>query len=153
MNKLRIGLVGCGPIAQNAHLPAIEKARDIRLQAIADTDAALRESVSLRYCPRSVYKHSDEIFADPNVDLVVLAVGDRFHVPLAMNAVRAGKHVLVEKPLGVRTQECDNFQREERVEIYNAAAKSIFRPDGQDANTFRLQLITRRIKVLPRGKR
>ena len=66
MNKLRIGLVGCGPIAQNAHLPAIEKARDIRLQAIADTDAALRESVSLRYCPRSVYKHSDEIFPDPN---------------------------------------------------------------------------------------
>jgi predicted dehydrogenase len=110
MNKLRIGLVGCGPIAQNAHLPAIEKARDIRLQAIADTDAALRESVSLRYRPHSTYKHSDEIFADPNVDLVILAVGDRFHVPLAADAVRAGKHVLVEKPLGVSTQECDNLR-------------------------------------------
>ncbi|MBV8417029.1 MAG: Gfo/Idh/MocA family oxidoreductase [Verrucomicrobia bacterium] len=49
MNKLRIGVVGCGPIAQNAHLPAIEKARDIRLQAIADTDAGLREAVAQRY--------------------------------------------------------------------------------------------------------
>ena len=110
MNKLRIGLVGCGPIAQNAHLPAIEKARDIHLQAIADTDAALRERVSLRYHAESTYKHSDEIFADPNVDLVILAVGDRLHVPLAKDAVRAGKHVLVEKPLGVSTQECDNLR-------------------------------------------
>ena len=42
MNKLRIGLIGCGQIAQNDHLPAIEKACNIRLQAIADTDAALR---------------------------------------------------------------------------------------------------------------
>jgi predicted dehydrogenase len=110
MNKLRIGLVGCGPIAQNAHLPAIEKARDIQLQAIADTDPVLRERVSLRYRAQSVYAHSDEVFADPNVDLVILAVGDRLHVRLAMDAVRAGKHVLVEKPLGVDTQECENLR-------------------------------------------
>jgi predicted dehydrogenase len=110
MNKLRVGLIGCGPIAQNAHLPAIEKARDIHLQAIADTDAALRERVSLRYHAQSAYKHSDEIFADPNVDLVILAVGDRFHIRLATDAVRAGKHVLVEKPLGVSTQECENLR-------------------------------------------
>ena len=110
MNKLRIGLVGCGPIAQNAHLPAIEKACNICLQAIADTDAALRESVSLRYHTQSVYKHSDEIFSDPNVDLVILAVGDRFHAPLARDAVRAGKHVLVEKPLGISIQECEELR-------------------------------------------
>src|ERR1700730_11877529 len=110
MNKLRLGLVGCGPIAQNAHLPAIEKARDIQLQAIADTDPVLRERVSLRYRPQSIYKHSDEVFADPNVDLVILAVGDRLHVRLAMDAARAGKHVLVEKPLGVSTQECEDLR-------------------------------------------
>jgi predicted dehydrogenase len=110
MNKLRLGLVGCGPIAQNAHLPAIEKARDIQLQAIADTDPVLRERVSLRYRPQSIYKHSDEVFADPNVDLVILAVGDRLHVRLAMDAVRAGKHVLVEKPLVVSTQECEDLR-------------------------------------------
>src|SRR5260370_40920201 len=110
MNKLRLGLVGCGPIAQNAHLPAIEKARDIQLQAIADTDPVLRERVSLRYRAQSVYKHSDEVFADPNVDLVILAVGDRLNVRLAKEAVRAGKHVLVEKPLGVSTQECENLR-------------------------------------------
>lgn len=110
MNKLRIGVVGCGPIAQNAHLPAIEKARDIRLQAIADTDAGLRDAVARRYQAHSVYKHSDEILADPNVDLLILAVGDRLHVPLAKDAIRAGKHVLVEKPLGINTQECEELR-------------------------------------------
>jgi predicted dehydrogenase len=45
MDKIRIGIVGLGPIAQKAHLPAIEKARDIHLQAIADTDAALRDQM------------------------------------------------------------------------------------------------------------
>ena len=110
MNKIRIGIVGLGPIAQNAHLPAIEKARDIHLQAIADTDAALRDQVRLRYRPETVHKHSDDLFGDPNVDLVILAVSDRLHVPLAMEAVRAGKHVLVEKPLGITTQECEKLR-------------------------------------------
>jgi predicted dehydrogenase len=88
MNKLRIGIVRCGPIAQNAHLPAIEKARDVRLQAIAETDAALREQVRLRYRPQTLYKHSDEIFADPDVDLVILAVSDGLHVRLATDVIR-----------------------------------------------------------------
>ena len=100
MNKLRLGLVGCGPIAQNAHLPAIEKARDIQLQAIADTDPVLRERVSLRYRPQSIYKHSDEVFADPNVDLVILAVGDRLHVRLAMDAVEGRQTCIGRKAVG-----------------------------------------------------
>jgi predicted dehydrogenase len=110
MNKLRVGIVGLGPIAQNAHLPAIEKARDIHLQAIADTDAALRDQVRVRYRPETVHKHSDDLFADSGVDLVILAVSDRFHVPLARNAASAGKHVLVEKPLGITTQECEELR-------------------------------------------
>lgn len=110
MEKIRVGVVGLGPIAQNAHLPAIEKARDIHLQTVADTDAALREQVRLRYCPETVHKHSDDLFADSNVDLVILAVSDRFHVPLARDAIRAGKHILVEKPLGITTQECEELR-------------------------------------------
>ena len=110
MKKLRIGLLGCGPIAQNAHLPAIEKARDVHLQAIADTDPALRTQVGQRYGVETIYEHSDQLFADANVDLVVLAVGDRLHVPLAAHAIEAGKHVLVEKPLGISTQECEKLR-------------------------------------------
>ncbi|MGA8479912.1 MAG: Gfo/Idh/MocA family oxidoreductase [Chthoniobacterales bacterium] len=137
MNKLRIGIVGCGPIAQNAHLPAIEKARDIHLQAIADTDAALREQVFLRYRPQTLYKHSDEIFADPNVDLIILAVGDRLHVRLAMDAIRAGKHVLVEKPLGISTQECENLRSLVRSDrVFAVGCNRRFLPGVRAAKAF-----------------
>jgi predicted dehydrogenase len=52
MKKICVGIVGLGPIAQNGHLPAIEKARDIHLQAIADTDAALRDRCVCAIAPR-----------------------------------------------------------------------------------------------------
>ena len=137
MNKLRIGIVGCGPIAQNAHLPAIEKARDIHLQAIADTDAGLREQVLLRYRPQTVYKHSDEIFADRNVDLVILAVGDGLHVRLAMDAIRAGKHVLVEKPLGINTQECETLRSLMRPDrVFAVGCNRRFLPGVRAAKAF-----------------
>jgi predicted dehydrogenase len=137
MNKVRIGVVGCGPIAQNAHLPAIEKARDIHLQAIAETDAALREQVVLRYRPQTAYKHSDEIFADPNVDLVILAVGDGLHVRLAMDAIRAGKHVLVEKPLGISTQECESLRSLVRPDrIFAVGCNRRFLPGVRAAKAF-----------------
>jgi predicted dehydrogenase len=135
--KLRIGIIGCGPIAQNAHLPAIEKARDIHLQAIADTDTALREQILLRYRPQTVYKHSDEIFADPNVDLVILAVGDRLHVRLAMDAIRAGKHVLVEKPLGISTQECESLRSLVRPDrVFAVGCNRRFLPGVRAAKAF-----------------
>jgi predicted dehydrogenase len=137
MNNFRIGIIGCGPIAQNAHLPAIEKARDVRLQAIAETDAALREQVLLRYHPQTVYKHSDEIFADPNVDLVILAVGDGLHVRLAMDAIRAGKHVLVEKPLGISTQECESLRSLVRPDrVFAVGCNRRFLPGVKAAKAF-----------------
>ena len=137
MNKLRIGIVGCGPIAQNAHLPAIEKARDIRLQAIAETDAALGEQVRSRYRPQALYKHSDEIFADPDIDLVILAVGDGLHVRLATDAIRAGKHVLVEKPLGIGTQECESLRSLVRSDrIFAVGCNRRFLPGVRAAKNF-----------------
>ena len=137
MNKLRIRIIGCGPISQNAHLPAIEKARDVHLQAIAETDAALREQVRLRYRPQTLYKHSDEIFADPDVDLVILAVADGLHVRLATDAIRAGKHVLVEKPLGISTQECEGLRSLVRSDrIFAVGCNRRFLPGVRAAKDF-----------------
>ena len=45
------------------------------------------------------------MLADPNVDAVVIAAADQFHVPLCKSALAAGKHVLIEKPLGATVEE------------------------------------------------
>ena len=50
------------------------------------------------------YIDYDEMLADPEVDAVIVAIADQFHVPAALQAIAAGKHVLVEKPLGVTSR-------------------------------------------------
>jgi predicted dehydrogenase len=59
------------------------------------------------YAPRVTYRDYDAMLADPQVEAVLLATADQFHVPLARRAITAGKHVLVEKPLGVNIEECE----------------------------------------------
>jgi len=105
-SHLRIGLLGCGAIAQFAHLPALERARRVKLAAVCDASRALAEKAALRAGAGAVYDSHEALLADPNVDAVLIAAGDAFHVPLACEALAAGKHVLVEKPMGTNSREC-----------------------------------------------
>ena len=110
MNKdprlLRLGILGCGPIAQIAHFDAARKARNIELTAICDLADDLRERMAALHQPRFAYRDFDEMLADSRIEAVLIGVADQFHVPLALKAIHAGKHVLVEKPLGVTIEEC-----------------------------------------------
>jgi predicted dehydrogenase len=108
---LCIGVLGCGPISQIAHFDACRKARNAELYAICDLADDLRERMSALHEPRVAYKNYDEMLADPNVEAVIIGVADQFHVPLALKAIEAGKHVLVEKPLGVNIEECEELRR------------------------------------------
>lgn len=105
--RLRIGVLGAGPIAQAGHFEAIRKARNAELYAICDAADDLLTRMAAVHGPRVTYRDYDALLADPQVEAVVLAVADQFHIPLARRAVAAGKHVLVEKPLGVTVEECE----------------------------------------------
>jgi len=108
--RVRVGLIGCGPISLNAHADAIAKAANVQLEAIADRDEVLLSEMTHRLRPARVYRDGGDLLNDPRVELVVIAVHDRFHVPLARKALAAGKHVLVEKPLGVSLEECESLR-------------------------------------------
>jgi predicted dehydrogenase len=103
---LRVGVLGCGPIAQAAHFDAVRKARNVELDAICDIADDLRERMAAIHQPRVAYRDYDAMLADPRVEAVVIAIADPFHVPAALQAVAAGKHVLVEKPLGTTVESC-----------------------------------------------
>jgi predicted dehydrogenase len=111
---LRVGVLGCGPIAQFAHFDACRKARNAELYAICDVADALRERMAAIHRPKVSYRDYGEMLADPQVEAVIIAVADSFHVPLSLQAVEAGKHVLVEKPLGVTVEECVSLCRRVR---------------------------------------
>src|SRR6266404_5053669 len=95
---LRISILGCGPIAQFAHFDACRKARNAEIYAICDVADDLRAKMAAAHEPRVAYRQYEEMLADPQVEAVLIAVADQYHVPLCLKALAAGKHVLVEKP-------------------------------------------------------
>lgn len=105
--RLRIGILGCGPIAQAAHFDACRKARNAELYAICDRAPDLLAAMAATHQPQTTYPDFAAMLADPQVEAVVIATADQFHVALAQQALAAGKHVLVEKPLGVTVEECE----------------------------------------------
>ena len=109
---LRIGVLGCGPISQIAHFDAIRKARNAELYAICDLADDLRAKMTAIHAPRVTYPRFEEMLADPQVEAVIIAAADQFHAPLSLQAVDAGKHVLVEKPLGVAVEECEILRQQ-----------------------------------------
>lgn len=103
--RLQIGVLGCGPIAQAGHFEAVRRARNADLYAMCDLAPDLLERMAEVHQPAAAYRDYDEMLADPIVDAVIVAVADQFHVEMARKALAAGKHVLVEKPLGVTVEE------------------------------------------------
>jgi predicted dehydrogenase len=103
---LRIGVLGCGPIAQFAHFEACRKARNAELHAICDLADDLRRRMGGIHQPSVIYADYATMLADPSVEAVIIAIADEFHVSAALQAIAAGKHVLVEKPLGTSIESC-----------------------------------------------
>lgn len=109
--RLRIGIVGAGPIAQFAHFEAARRGRNTELYAICDVATDLLDRMAEIHLPRVTYSDYEQMLQDPEVEAVVVATTDAFHVPLALQALAAGKHVFVEKPLGLSIEDCERLRR------------------------------------------
>jgi predicted dehydrogenase len=106
---LRVGVLGCGPIAQAAHFESCTKARNAELYAICDVADDLRDRMAATHAPRRSYNDYDAMLADPDLQAVIIATSDAFHVPAALKALQAGKHVLCEKPLAVSVEDAEHL--------------------------------------------
>jgi predicted dehydrogenase len=104
--------LGCGPIAQAAHFESVTKARNAELHAICDVADDLRQRMAATHQPRQSFADYDAMLADAELDAVVIATTDAFHVEAARRALAAGKHVLCEKPLGVGVEEVESLKRD-----------------------------------------
>ncbi len=107
---LRIGILGCGPISQFAHLESAQKGRNVVLQAVCDADADLARRFGSFYDAISIYTDYDRMLADPEVEAIVIGISDAFHVPAAIKALSAGKHVLCEKPIAMSVEEAEELK-------------------------------------------
>ncbi len=104
------GVVGCGMISR-FHARAIEDVRGAKLVACFDNFPAAAERLAGETGCRAHAK-LDDMLSDPEVDIVVIGTPSGAHLEPAIAAARAGKHVIVEKPLEITLKRCDRIMRE-----------------------------------------
>jgi len=107
--KLGIGILGCGPISQFAHLESVQKSRNTVLAAVCDADEELANRFGRFYDAKHIYLDYDQMLANQHVEAVIIGISDAFHVPAALKALAAGKHVLCEKPIGIAVEEVEEL--------------------------------------------
>lgn len=96
--RLRVGVVGCGLIAQVMHLHYLRELSDrYEIAAVCDLSAELRDAVAEEYAVPAKYERWQDLVAHPLDAVFVLTSGS--HAPAAIAAAQAGRHVLVEKPM------------------------------------------------------
>ncbi|WP_339147922.1 MULTISPECIES: Gfo/Idh/MocA family oxidoreductase [unclassified Sutcliffiella] len=106
MEKLKMGVIGVGGIAQNRHIPTFLKMSDkVEIVAISDVNEATARMVGEKFGIPKVYAHYADMFGD--VDAVTICTPNKFHAEITIAALGAGLHVFCEKPMAMRPDECE----------------------------------------------
>jgi predicted dehydrogenase/threonine dehydrogenase-like Zn-dependent dehydrogenase len=109
--KIRLALIGAGGFARSAHLPNMQALNDLyHLRAVVNRTGPSAKSVGQQFGAEYVSTDPAEVLADPDVDAVLIATRHHLHGSLALAALKAGKHVLVEKPLTLSPEELAELQ-------------------------------------------
>ena len=106
-DPVRVGVVGASPpgFGDRAHLPALRSDPGLVLEAVCTTREETARAAADRWGAPKWYAGIDDLCDDPDVDIITVAVRPRFHHPLSMAALRAGKAVFCEWPLALGTTE------------------------------------------------
>jgi UDP-N-acetylglucosamine 3-dehydrogenase len=99
MSRLRVGVVGAGGSASVIHLPGYAANHDVQIVAIASLDHDASRRQAEKYSIPKVFESVDQLIGDPDVQAISVCTPPATHEPIATQAVRAGKHVLIEKPV------------------------------------------------------
>ncbi len=107
---LKIGIAGCGKIAQVRHIPEYSENPDCALHGFFDLNRERARALAAQYgCV--CYDSAEEMFADPEIDAVSICTANSAHAEMTVKALRAGKHVLCEKPMAVTLEQCEKMVR------------------------------------------
>ena len=116
--KLKIGIIGCGGIANGKHLPSLSKIPEVELVAFCDIILDRAEKAAKDYGVKDakVYEDYSALLKDKAIDVVHVLTPNNAHAPITIAALQAGKHVMCEKPMAKDSKEAQA--------MLDAAAKS-----------------------------
>ena len=108
MSTLKVGIIGLGGIARS-HCDAIATLDNVEVVAVADLfEEKRRQYMEMYDIPRGYPSHT-ELLKDDEIDAVAVVLGHQLHHRLTVDACNAGKHVLVEKPMALSLEQCDDM--------------------------------------------
>ena len=105
MEKVKIGVIGLGGVAQLVHLPNFAKIPNADLTAVAEINKNRRQIISDKFNVKEAYSNHNDMLSKSDVEAVVIATPTSTHTEIAIDCLNAGKDVLVEKPLARTHQE------------------------------------------------
>ena len=110
LEKLRVGIVGCGGATQQMHIPSLLKLKDkVILQALCDKNEVLAKEIAAKYHVPNAYPELSDMLAAEELDIVDICTPPQVHAPIAVEALEHGCHVMMEKPMALRTSDCDEM--------------------------------------------
>jgi predicted dehydrogenase len=107
--KVRWGVLSTANIGVKKVIPAMQQGQLCRVAAIASRDLAKATAIAAQLNIPTVYGSYEELLADPNIDAIYNPLPNQLHVPWAIRAAEAGKHVLCEKPLAMNRTEAESL--------------------------------------------
>lgn len=115
MSKLRVGIVGCGEVTQILHLPSLYQLNHLfEATALCDISPTALNGVGDVWGIQRRYSDYHQLVSDAEIDVVLVANPNVDHAETILTAARAGKHVLVEKPMCITPEEADQVIATER---------------------------------------
>lgn len=106
---LRGGIVGCGFAATVSHLPAWRALKDVDIVAVCDQREEIAMETAKRWGISSAYGEFSQMLQSEELDFVDICSPPLTHFPLSIQAMKAGRHVLVEKPMALKVSEADEM--------------------------------------------
>ncbi|WP_066388683.1 Gfo/Idh/MocA family protein [Neobacillus mesonae] len=108
MKKVRVGVIGCGGIAQNRHLPEYNIHQNVEITAVCDIHEDRARKIADNY-GASAFTSFEELINSGLVDAVSVCTSNDLHAPVSIAALEAGLHVLCEKPMATSKQAAEEM--------------------------------------------
>lgn len=111
--KIKLGIIGTGNIGR-VHLTEFSKTDHVEIHAVTDTFIQSAKDAAQQYGVSKVHDSAEALIQDDAIDAVVVAVPNQYHAAIAVQALQAGKHVLIEKPMAINLEEAKQIVRAQR---------------------------------------
>ena len=109
MNRISLGIVGCGAVAEVSHLPAAQRISNIQVAALVDKNLKRASDLAQHFDVPYYTDDYHNIF--DKVNAVIIALPHNLHAPVSIEFLQQGIHVLCEKPMALTADECDKMNQ------------------------------------------